>query len=60
MCSCFRALNSSSSLLCHGYKTKTWNARADEATVKLTIEIPRVIHIVTVLGYLICNVVVGR
>lgn len=43
-CSFFKALNSSSSWWCHGYRTKTWNASAEEATPKLMSEIPRVIH----------------
>lgn len=43
-CSFFKALNSSSNWWCHGYRTKTWNANAEEATPKLMSEIPRVIH----------------
>ena len=42
-CSFLRSSKSASSLWCHGYRTKTWKPKADEAITKLVREKPRVI-----------------
>jgi len=46
--SCFKSLKSSSSLLCQGYSTNTWNARAEVAIAKFVMENLRAINMLLV------------
>ena len=57
-CSFFKALNSLSNWWCHGYRTKTWKANADEATAKLTSDIPRVTNMVK--DWVLSNYLISR